>query len=1110
MFGLGGGPTRRRRRLQRPSTQPEELPWNEFVELVTEQDSKTLEIANQTFVSAIPVNGNVDIAASLPSRRNDLSAAASRTQPQAQPQASARPSRTTETQTPTNRHNRDTPMPRLVNPTIMTNNTPADTPSSTATSTAVATNNSAPNERPTPASMAPPLSTTSSHRNPRRPVPQDDDSDEQDTRRRGKRRESGATELPVPNQPFSDHLPPSRNLASPHITTTSTTTAAPHTTNRSSRSIDEDHVQQVQQQQQQRSPPIAIDSFPGGAATTIAATTTATAITASNTAPEARLVGPATSTAVQHTDRTAHDRRFRLTLPIRILQRMQRTPTDGSTPLNMNRDTHSRNRQQQQQQRQRQDDDGDDQSVVALEYNERVQQILLDWYLQIHEVTQLERAAKRAEHRHEIRNNHRRNLNHHLDTYDDDDDGIGSSNHDDDLLSLTTHQQIVLQEFLFDQGIALTSLQVQTLAEAMVYQQQEQQLQWLRTEGITSSLITHAPQTRLPETSSHQHQHQHSHHPVTVTTNVVPEEEDDEDVDDNDVDVLEEADSLYSYDEKPNQPYLPQPDLCRIPTTPSQSVSMVEIAEEDEMSTNTTSQFSVPCHLDVRPPKRQLSEVTMPFELYHPHSRTEHDQDNRQNHHQVGDHGEEMQIPPTVSSRGTDQAIIQPTTAKTKSTDWTRTVHLAAEREKQKHPAILSSSAHARSANTGQFSDEDFMDDGQVEALLHVMKATAPSDADLPMTNFLRHQQAAMVALDRRKLKPQPSLAPTDVTISRSSESVNIPDFLQQRDELSDQNPDLSLQSGVGIGVVYESSSSPNSSSRYSSSGRRKSGRSIGLQEDADDGSMGRPTKSPDNSTKRSSVQSTTHLRTTFTCQACLEFKRTKGNSLACNNIQSPHLFCKDCVRRHVQNLGMALGNESSLCQVACLCGNGACRGTLYFRPSILMNNTIESRKLTAVEKVKLVIQEAFMEVGVRSCPLCHEAFVKDDRACNKMTCPCCKATSCYVCRKEISGDGYSHFDTNERGVANSSNGSASGKKCPLWIETEHDISEFHTKRHYSLASQRRTDMATIADQVWETCFSPYFSSQSSSDLDSLSYSSQTLTASIDEFLSRLPSDRSK
>lgn len=87
----------------------------------------------------------------------------------------------------------------------------------------------------------------------------------------------------------------------------------------------------------------------------------------------------------------------------------------------------------------------------------------------------------------------------------------------------------------------------------MVYQQQEQQLQLFRTEGITSSLITHAPQTRVPETSSHQHQHihQHSHHPIPVTTNVVPEEKDDEDIDDNDVDVLEEADTLlYSYDEK--------------------------------------------------------------------------------------------------------------------------------------------------------------------------------------------------------------------------------------------------------------------------------------------------------------------------------------------------------------------------------------------------------------------------------------------------------------------------------------------------------------------------------------------------------------------------------
>ena len=42
--------------------------------------------------------------------------------------------------------------------------------------------------------------------------------------------------------------------------------------------------------------------------------------------------------------------------------------------------------------------------------------------------------------------------------------------------------------------------------------------------------------------------------------------------------------------------------------------------------------------------------------------------------------------------------------------------------KKQKPPAILSSSAHAGSTNTGQFSDEDFMDDGQVEAF-HAYRA---------------------------------------------------------------------------------------------------------------------------------------------------------------------------------------------------------------------------------------------------------------------------------------------------------------------------------------------------------------------------------------------------
>ncbi|KAF6745580.1 hypothetical protein DFP72DRAFT_759470, partial [Ephemerocybe angulata] len=57
--------------------------------------------------------------------------------------------------------------------------------------------------------------------------------------------------------------------------------------------------------------------------------------------------------------------------------------------------------------------------------------------------------------------------------------------------------------------------------------------------------------------------------------------------------------------------------------------------------------------------------------------------------------------------------------------------------------------------------------------------------------------------------------------------------------------------------------------------------------------------------------------------------------------------------------------------------------------------------------KGRLAIEEAMTKALMRTCPRCSSPFIKDD-GCNKMTCPQCGATSCYVCREAIAN--YDHF----------------------------------------------------------------------------------------------------
>lgn len=56
-------------------------------------------------------------------------------------------------------------------------------------------------------------------------------------------------------------------------------------------------------------------------------------------------------------------------------------------------------------------------------------------------------------------------------------------------------------------------------------------------------------------------------------------------------------------------------------------------------------------------------------------------------------------------------------------------------------------------------------------------------------------------------------------------------------------------------------------------------------------------------------------------------------------------------------------------------------------------------------------VEEAMSEALIRTCPRCKVKIVKE-MGCNKMTCIQCRCIMCYICKKDITREGYNHFGT--------------------------------------------------------------------------------------------------
>jgi hypothetical protein len=91
------------------------------------------------------------------------------------------------------------------------------------------------------------------------------------------------------------------------------------------------------------------------------------------------------------------------------------------------------------------------------------------------------------------------------------------------------------------------------------------------------------------------------------------------------------------------------------------------------------------------------------------------------------------------------------------------------------------------------------------------------------------------------------------------------------------------------------------------------------------------------------------------------------------------------------------------------------------------LNSNVKLDKMAVLEQSYRQAEEALTYAKMRQCPYCKVSFLKESDSCNKMTCPSCRNTMCYICRKPVERRGYEHFCQHSYDSCSQCN------KCPLW-----------------------------------------------------------------------------
>jgi len=137
-------------------------------------------------------------------------------------------------------------------------------------------------------------------------------------------------------------------------------------------------------------------------------------------------------------------------------------------------------------------------------------------------------------------------------------------------------------------------------------------------------------------------------------------------------------------------------------------------------------------------------------------------------------------------------------------------------------------------------------------------------------------------------------------------------------------------------------------------------------------------------------------------CGCC--FSSFPPGSLCTCTANVDHTFCRTCVRRYVEQ--ELFTNQNTV--MRCMSTEGCTPTSIIVERdlSAAVSKTVlqklkearREQKMRTETDARNTVEEAMSGALVRNCPTCSVASVIDS-GCNKMTCPRCRTTWCYICK---------------------------------------------------------------------------------------------------------------
>jgi hypothetical protein len=262
-----------------------------------------------------------------------------------------------------------------------------------------------------------------------------------------------------------------------------------------------------------------------------------------------------------------------------------------------------------------------------------------------------------------------------------------------------------------------------------------------------------------------------------------------------------------------------------------------------------------------------------------------------------------------------------------------------------------SNSMHSQVSHSSRFLKEDYMDDDELADYMQQLESQPQSTRKL--VNFMEEQQAAMHNMQRNNsMVPTTTSTPGAMAV-QGDEKEDLMQRLTRKIQqefphlLQEDDDDDQEFSNDRVGPL-PAQPTP-----------RKSGRSRGLAEREDSDSHSQPSShhsashhSGASPVATGSLRSTPSIEKTLSstsstysvlkCGKCQQPSDDKW--LACDNLESPHLFCKLCVGKYLTQAPVTgapcdLPDETNhLCRVPCFHKTKPCRGVVHVSAATVLD----------------------------------------------------------------------------------------------------------------------------------------------------------------------------